>query len=185
MREIIIQRLIKSRERILAGGYYGNKRKLSTDWLHILFIIYGWRNQGRKSTKDDANSWMNTKSTLLTTSIQLTQRKNLLWLGTKSQSSNFYRFPANAMGRKRPIHLSLLLQQKSKRGIRRFRMTYRIIKFSMHLCLKISFKWDKMLMHRGFLLFQFKPLKKCISLKPFYGWSHMYISLHTCNYTWF
>ena len=67
MREIIIQRLIKSRERILAGGYYGNKRKLSTDWLHILFIIYGWRNQGRKSTKDDANSWMNTKSTLLTT----------------------------------------------------------------------------------------------------------------------
>ena len=31
MREIIIQRLIKSRERILAGGYYGNKRKLSTD----------------------------------------------------------------------------------------------------------------------------------------------------------
>lgn len=133
MREIIIQRLIKSRERILAGGYYGNKRKLLTDWLHILFIIYGWRNQGRKSTKDDANSWMNTKSTLLTTSIQLqiweTQRKNLLWLGTKSQSSNFYRFPANAMGRKRPIHLSLLLQQKSKRGIRRFRMTYRIIKF--------------------------------------------------------
>lgn len=189
MREIIIQRLIKSRERILAGGYYGNKKKLSTDWLHILFIIYGWRNQGRKSTKDDTNSWMNTKSTLLTTSIQLqiweTQRKNLPWLGTKSQSSNFYRFPANAMGRKRPIYLSLLLQQKSKRGIRRFRMTHRMIKFSMHLCLKISFKWDKMLMHRGFLLFQFEPLKKCISLKPFYGWSHMYISLHTCNYAWF
>lgn len=72
----------------------------------------------------------------------------------------FTTFPANAMGRKRPIYLSLLLQQKSKRGIRRFRMTHRIIKFSMHLCLKISFKWDKMLMHRGFLLIQFEPLKK-------------------------
>lgn len=50
MREIIIQRLIKSRERILAGGYYGNKRKLDRLIAYSLYHLW-MKKSGKKIYK--------------------------------------------------------------------------------------------------------------------------------------